>query len=170
MRPTIRRHTPRRSSVLGSRQRHSRQRVGSSVLTMSKRLKKVYFDPSRVGSYGGVDALRRVTHAPRKIVARWLSEQDVYSLHKPARRRFKRRCVIVGGMNQQWQADLVDLTTLKDDNNGMTYLLTAIDVFSKRARCIPMPSKSATSVVAALESCSRTTCRRRYRRIVEWNF
>ena len=151
MRPTIRQRTPRRSSVLGNRQRHRRrQRVGSSVLTMSKTLKKVYFDPSRVGSYGGVDALRRVTHAPRKIVARWLSEQDTYSLHKPARRRFKRRRVIVGGMNQQWQADLVDLRMLKDDNDGMTFLLTTIDVFSKRAKCIPIPSKSAASLVAAL--------------------
>ena len=146
--PTIRQRTPRRSSVLWS-QRH-RQRIGTSVLMASKTLKKVYFDPKRVCSYGGVDALRRVTHAPRKIVARWLSEQDAYSLHKPARRRFNRRCVIVGGMNQQWQADLVDLTTLKDDNNGMTFLLTIIDVFSKRARCIPMPSKSAASLVAAL--------------------
>ena len=151
MRSTIRQRTPRCSSLLGSRQRHHRQRVGPSVLMMSKRLmKKVYFDPSRVGSYGGVDALRRVTHAPRKIVARWLSEQDAYSLHKPARRRFKRRCVIVGGMNQQWQADLVDLRTLKDDNDGMLFLLTTIDVFSKRAKCIPMPSKSAASLVAAL--------------------
>ena len=150
MRPTIRQRTPRRSSVLRSRQRH-RQRIGPSVLMTSKRLKEVYFDPNRVGSYGGVDALRRVTHAPRKIVAQLLSEQDAYSLHKPARRRFKRRCVIVGGMNQQWQADLVDLTTLKDDNDGMTFLLTIIDVFSKRARCIPMPSKSAASLVAALQ-------------------
>ena len=47
--------------------------------------------------------------------------------------------------------DLVDLTTLKDDNDGMTFLLTIIDVFSKRARCIPMPSKSAVSLVAALQ-------------------
>ena len=151
MRSTIRQRTPRRSSLLENRQRHHRQCVGPSVLTMSKRLmKKVYFDPTRVGSYGGVDALRRVTHAPRKIVARWLSEQDAYSLHKPARRRFKRRCVIVGGVNQQWQADLVDLRTLKDDNDGMTFLLTTIDVFSKRAKCIPMPRKSAASLVAAL--------------------
>ena len=54
-------------------------------------------------------------------------------------------------MNQQWKADLVDLTTLKDDNDGMTFLLTIIDVFSKRARCISMPSKSAASLVAALQ-------------------
>ena len=171
MRPTIRRRTPRRSSVLRSRQRHHhRQRVGPSVLMTPKSLKKVYFDPKRVGSYGGVNALRRVTHAPRKIVAQWLSEQDAYSLHKPARRRFKRRCVIVGGMNQQWQTDLVDLTTLKDDNDGMTFLLTIIDVFSKRASCIPMPSKSAASLVAALQIASQTTGHRRCRRIGEWNF
>ena len=152
MRSTIRQCTPHRSSILGNRQRHRhrRQRVGSSVLTMTKTLKKVYFDPRRVGSYGGVDALRRVAHAPRKVVAQWLSEQDAYSLHKPARRRFKRRRVIVGGRNQQWQADLVDLKTLKDDNDGMTFLLTMIDVFSKRAKCIPIPSKSAASLVAAL--------------------
>ena len=150
MRSTIRQRT-RRSSVSRSRQRHRRQRIGPSVLMTSKRLKTVYFDPKRVGSYGGVDTLRRVTHAPRKIVSKWLSEQDAYSLHKPARRRFKRRCVIVGGMNQQWQADLVDLTTLKDDNDGMTFLLTIIDVFSKQGRCIPMPSKSAASLVAALK-------------------
>ena len=176
MRPTIRQRTPRRSSVFRSRQRH-RQRIGPSVLMTSKRLKAVYFDPNRVGSYGGVDALRRVTHAPRKIVAQWLSEQDAYSLHKPARRHFKRRCVIVGGMNQQWQADLVDLTTLKDDNDGMTFLLTIIDAFSKRARCIPMPSKSFLCRASPLrhwsrrcKSRSRTTGRRRCRRIEEWNF
>ena len=35
-------------------------------------LRTVYFDPTKVGSYGGVDALRRVTRMPRKMVAEWL--------------------------------------------------------------------------------------------------
>ena len=64
-------------------------------------MSEVYFDPKRVGSYGGVDAFRRVTRVPRKIVAEWLSAQDTYTLHKPARRHFTRRRVIVGGMHQQ---------------------------------------------------------------------
>ena len=64
-------------------------------------LRSVYFDPTRVGSYGGVDALRRVTRMPRKMVAEWLSEQDAYTLHKPARRHFKRRRVIVGGLRRR---------------------------------------------------------------------
>ena len=34
-------------------------------------------------------------------------------------------------------------------NDGTTFLLTVIDVFSKRAWCVPMKSKSAASLVAA---------------------
>ena len=106
----------------------------------------------KVGCYGGVDALRRVARAPIKVVQRRLSEQDAYILHKPVRTRFKRRCVVVGDRNQQWQADLVDLSKLKRDNDGITFLLTVIDVFSKQAWCVPLKNKSAASLVAALES------------------
>ena len=125
------------------------------VQTMGRRveesLKRVYFDPKRVGSYGGVNALRRVTRAPVKAVKQWLSEQDAYTLHKPVRIRFKRRRVIVGGRNHQWQADLVDLSKLKKDNDGYVFLLTLIDVFSKRAWCVPLKNKSASSLVTALK-------------------
>ena len=58
----------------------------------------------------------------------------------------------MGGLRQQWQADLVDLSQLIKDNNGMTFLLTVIDVFSKVAWCVPMKNKSAASLVAALDS------------------
>ena len=131
-------------------QRDHRQPIGSLLVAPSnKPLREVYFDPTRVGSYGGVDALRRVTRMPRKMVAEWLSEQDAYTLHKPARRHFKRRRVIVGGLHQQWQADFVDMSKLKKDNDCMTFLLTVIDVFSKVAWCVPMKSKSAASMVEA---------------------
>ena len=86
---------------------------------------------------------------PDEDVERWLSEQDTYILHKPVRPRFKRRCVVVGGPNQQWQADLVDVSRPKKTNDGTTFLLTVIEVFSKRAWCIPLKNKSAVSLVAA---------------------
>ena len=76
------------------------------------KLHRHYYDHKRVGSYGGVAALRRVVPAERDV-ERWLSTQDAYTLHKPVRRHFKRRCVVVGGPNQQWQADLVDMSRLK---------------------------------------------------------
>ena len=111
------------------------------------KLQQRYYDPKRVGSYGGVAALRRVV--PKQDVERWLSEQDTYKLHKPVRRRFKRRCVVVGGPNQQWQADLVDMSRLNKVNDGTTFILTVIDVFSKLAWFVPLKNKSAASLVAA---------------------
>ena len=111
------------------------------------KLQERYYDPKRAGSYGGVAALRRAV--PEQKVEQWLSEQDAYTLHKPVRRRFKRRCVVVGGPNQQWQADLVDMSRLKKTNDGITFLLTVIDVFSKIAWCVPLKNKSAVSLVAA---------------------
>ena len=64
-------------------------------------------------------------------------------------RRFKRHCVVVGVPNQQWQADLVDMSRLKKVNDGTTFLLTVIDVFSKLARCVPLKNKSAALLVTA---------------------
>ena len=63
------------------------------------KLHRQYYDQKRVGSYGGVAALQRVVPAERDV-ERWLSMQDAYTLHKPVTRRFKRRCVVVGGPNQ----------------------------------------------------------------------
>ena len=158
MRPNTRRRAPRHSSAVGIRsQRHRlRQHFDPPPLLMTQReersLSEVYFDPTKVGSYGGVDGLRRVTRLPQKAVTAWLSAQDTYTLHKPARRHFKRRQVIVGGMHQQWQADLVDMSKVKRFNDGMAFLLTMIDVFSKVAWCVPMKNKSAASLVKALQS------------------
>ena len=73
--------------------------VGTVSGWMERRRSKLhrhYYDPKRVGSYGGVAMSR-----------------------------------------------------LKAANDGTTFLLTVIDVFSKRAWCIPLKSKSAASLVAA---------------------
>ena len=89
---------------------------------------------------------------PKKVVEEWLSEQDAYTLHKPAKTHFRRRRVVVGGRLKQWQAGLVDLSNLKHDNHGTNFLFTAIDVFTKVAWCVPRKNKSASWWVTALKS------------------
>ena len=105
------------------------------------------FDPKRVGCYGGVAALQRVVSV--HDIERWLSEQDTYTLLKPVRCRLKRCCVVVGGPNQQWQADLVDMSRFKKVNDGTTFILIVINVVSKLAWCVPLKNKLAASLVAA---------------------
>jgi hypothetical protein len=73
----------------------------------------------------------------KKEVREWLQSQDTYTLHKPTRRRFPRRQVVVYGIDHQWQADLGDLAKLVSFNKGCKYLLTCIDVLSRYAWVVP---------------------------------
>ena len=82
----------------------------------------------------------------------WLSGQDTYTLHKPVRRRFPRRRVVVPGIDHQWQADLVDVSRLSTTNDGYKFLLTCIDVFSKYAWVIPLKNKTGASLIRAFET------------------
>lgn len=73
-------------------------------------------------------------------------------LHKPARKNYPRRNVIMRGIDETWQADLVDMTAYAQHNNGYKYLLTIIDIFSKYAWVVPTKSKSGKDVTNAINS------------------
>lgn len=117
-------------------------------------LDRIYYTPKHSASYGGVGAVERVVKGrkDKKKVKHWLSTQDTYSLHKPVRYRFPRRRIVVGGIDHQWQADLVDLSRLGKDNKGIKFLLTCIDVLSKYAWVVPLKDKTGKSLVAAFDT------------------
>ena len=50
----------------------------------------------------------------RAQLKKWLMKQDTYTLHKPARRHYKRNRVIVGGIDELWQMDLADMQSILD--------------------------------------------------------
>ena len=109
----------------------------------------VYYDPSNPGSFGGVASLARQTRAPD--VGKWLSTQDAYTLHKPVRRIFPRRKTFAKGIDDLFQADLADMQNLSRYNDGYRFILTCVDVFSKRAFAIPLKDKRGASVAEAFE-------------------
>ena len=63
---------------------------------------------------------------------------------------FPRRRVLVHGIDDQWQIDLVDLSSLSRVNDNYKFLLTCIEVLSKYAWVVPMKDKSAKSLVDAV--------------------
>ena len=73
-------------------------------------------------------------------------------LHKPVRRKFKRRRVLVNGINKIWAADLADMQAFSKFNRGIKYLLAVIDVFSKYRYLIPLKDKMGKSVASALKT------------------
>ena len=73
-------------------------------------------------------------------------------LHKPIRRKFKKRRVLVGRIDRIWAADLVDMQAFSKFNRGVKYLLAVIDVFSKYGWLIPLKDKTGKSVALALKT------------------
>jgi len=108
-------------------------------------------NPRASGSYGGIDVRHRYSHKPRKQVVKYLSTLDAYTLHKPTRIRFPRRRTISKGIADLFQIDLVDLSNLSTYNDGYTYLLNCIDVFTKRAWSLPLRTKTGRDVSDAFE-------------------
>ena len=112
-------------------------------------LKRKYFDPRHPGAFAGVDKFYRgQTSATRKEVRKFLKAQDAYTLHFPARVRFDRNKVVVGGINQLWDTDLLSMQNLADDNDKNNYIITGVDVLSKHAYCEMLKTKTARDVAS----------------------
>ena len=123
-----------------------------------KYLSQIYYNPESPASFGGVDSIYRVVkdegkhQISRNKIRLWLQKQDTYTcIHKPVRYRFKRNRVIVGAIDEQWEADLVIMDSLSKYNNGFKYILTVIDVLSKYAWAEPIKTKTGENLVKAFE-------------------
>ena len=99
--------------------------------TVKSQLSKAYYTPSSPGSFGGVERLQRATGVKSDVIRKWLSNEDPYTLHKQRRTKFTRRVTIVSGMKKQYQVDLMDMQKHKKLNDGFSYILVCIDVFTK---------------------------------------
>ena len=115
---------------------------------MDKKLEEIYYDPTKVGSFGGVSALSK----DFKNAKDWLTSQETYTLHKPVRRKYKRRRMICPGVDHLWQIDLVDVSSLSEYNDGNRFLLTCIDCLSRFAWVVPIKNKSSSSILEAFAS------------------
>lgn len=81
-----------------------------------------------------------------------VAEQLVGELHHAARRNFIRQRTQMRGINDTLQADLVEMIPYARQNQGMKYILTVINIFSKKAYARPLKRKTGEEVKNALES------------------
>jgi hypothetical protein len=58
--------------------------------------------------------------------------------------------VIVSGPNEQLDVDLANMQSLSKDNDGITYLLVAVDVLSRYTWVEPLKNKTAKEVERGL--------------------
>ena len=88
----------------------------------------LYFTPESPSAFGGVEAVYDAAkddgkyQISRKKIRTWLKQKDVYTLHKPVRNKFRRNRVVVGSIDEEWEAELVIMESLSKKNNGHKYL------------------------------------------------
>lgn len=117
-------------------------------------LKNIYYNLDCPASFSTVQKLYDACN--RKIskekIADWLSGQLTYTLHKPRKINYKRNPYILDNINYQLQADLIDMMSLSDENDGYKYILIVIDAFSRYIRVRPLKTKTSKEVLDGLKS------------------
>jgi hypothetical protein len=83
-------------------------------------------------------------------ITKFLSGQSTAQIHKPAPEKINKP-TITEQPGEQWHADLIDMQSYAGLNNGVKYLLTVIDAFSKFAYVETLKSKTEKEVADAFE-------------------
>jgi len=123
-------------------------------------LKENYTEPKHPLFSAGVSNIYRYFKGKLKLaeIKKFLGSIENYTLHReyknlprnPSYSHFKR---------YQIQIDLIDIQQFAKWNNGVKYLLAAIDTFTRRAWLKPCKDKSTTTVLQAfreiIEECGK---------------
>ena len=121
---------------------------------MSEKILKLYTDPKNPGSFSGLSGfLKNNKKVKEKEALKTLRVEETYSLQTPVRKKFVRSKFLSTSIDETWQLDLFDVSSLKNKQfkQFYSYLLVCIDVFSKFAWVEPMQTKHADSCINAFK-------------------
>ena len=120
---------------------------------LRKKIISKYTDVDSPGSFTSLTRFRKENFpdVPIEVVKNALSTIDAYTRHKSYKHRFRRRKTQTYGVDKQWQIDLIDMRDFKRENSGFSYILVAIDVFSRYAFAQPVRTKGGDDVVEAFK-------------------
>ena len=113
---------------------------------------KLYIDPKHPS---GFSTLKRLHAAARGRTVGELREcfetQDDYTFHRPVQKKCPRNPYSVN-ITDVWECDFDNVPGLSKYTDGIKYLLSVIDVFSKYLHVVPLKSKTGPCVTSAFES------------------
>lgn len=133
--------------------------INKKVIPVQEReqvLQRYFNDPATMGTSRDhfFQRIFRDFHGiTKEQVQEFLLRQPSYQLHRRVRRHPVVKPIIASRPNQHWQMDLISVAdpTMVHMNNGMTYCLTVVDIFSKKAWAVPLKTKHAEEIVKALK-------------------
>ncbi|EGT44476.1 hypothetical protein CAEBREN_31470 [Caenorhabditis brenneri] len=101
--------------------------------------------------FGKVHKFLKPHGITRVQVEKILENIEAYTKHKPVRFKFPRLKTTASGIENSIQADLADVSRHKQHNDGVTFLLVCVDVYSRMFYVVPLKSKHGVQVAEAFE-------------------
>ena len=80
-----------------------------------------------------------------------MQQKNSHTKYRQTNHKFPRLKVIAYDINEIWSIDVAYVDKLAKYNNGIKYLLVAVDVLSRYLRVVPMRSKSAPDTAKAFK-------------------
>ena len=134
-------------------------------------LPRYYFQDNNPAAFAGPQKLYSVLEKKYPGVfsiaylRQWLSDQDAYSLQKSSRHRFKTANVRVTAIGEQFDIDLLSMSNFAEENDGVRFLLCAIDILSRKLWVRVLKSKTAKEVLSAMKDILRNISQTKIKKI-----
>ena len=139
---------------------------GEATTKTEQYLRNLYYNPKSPVAYSGLGNIWKKVKEDREAWLKtdrtssenesmsvryqdlkdFLQNQPTYQLHKKDVKKFPFRKTMVSYVDQQWQADLVDMQAFEKDNKNYRFILTVIDILSRYAWAKPLKSKKGEEV------------------------
>ena len=126
--------------------------------TQKDYLSKIWYNPKNVGGFTGPSALYDVARRDGKFkiskqqITDWLQNQDPYSVRRQIHSKKRTVKTPLVAVDHMWDADLADVSNIKEHNDGIRFLLVVIDMFSRYAWVLPLKDKKASTVLEAFKT------------------
>lgn len=116
-------------------------------------IRENYKNPNNPIAFSAPGNIKRTTNKPHRIegIAKTLENVDPYTLHREFHKPRVKNPFYVYERRAQVQMDLIDVSEFKDANDGVTFLLIAIDCFTKYAWVKAMKKKNAVESLSAMK-------------------
>jgi hypothetical protein len=120
---------------------------------MNQTIYNNFLNPSHPTAFSSAGNIRRYYRGKYDMntINNTLASVDSYTLHREYKRPKVSNPFFIYSLREQVQMDLIDMRQLSQHNDGITFLLTAIDCFSKKAWVKPLKNKSALTSLQSIK-------------------
>ena len=141
--------TETRETLKRQKKKSNQPAPGRITSYQVKQLDKLYTKGS--AAFGSIANLKEASSFTRGKIDRYLQSKAPYTKYRQFRKSFPRLKAVAYRINEIWSVDVAYMDKVAQHNNGVKYLLVAVDVLSRYLRVQPMKALYAKDAVEAFK-------------------